>query len=172
MSAEHWVNRCRSGITGIRPSSPSNASLNAPCSITVDSRFRKNLSPRIHLTFRRQSSRHLMCQLPIARETPKTPLRKPSGQTCPPAAIMRFCSESEEGFWSRLRSTALPRLETTARQSPRLATVISLPQINATSAVVPLPSTLPPSQAISYNLSVSRKPAACGNTKNAKTKHG
>lgn len=58
---------------------------------------------------------------PNDRDTPRIPLTRPR-DTNPPAASTRAASDGTEGVWSRVIATALPPLQSTARQSPTFAT--------------------------------------------------
>ncbi|RYR48822.1 hypothetical protein Ahy_A07g034890 isoform C [Arachis hypogaea] len=66
-----------------------------------------------------------MCQSPRARETDSCPFKYPS-YTTPPSLSILSLSEIRFGFWSVDISTALPRLPSTALQSPALATIMVL----------------------------------------------
>mmetsp|Transcript_10049 Transcript_10049/g.40588 ORF Transcript_10049/g.40588 Transcript_10049/m.40588 type:complete len:249 (-) Transcript_10049:402-1148(-) len=77
-----------------------------------------------------------MWKSPKALATPRCPLTYPSS-TKPPAASMRDISVEQLGRWSVERSAARPRRDSTARQSPALATRSVPPLTHSASAVEP-----------------------------------
>mmetsp|Transcript_8361 Transcript_8361/g.26770 ORF Transcript_8361/g.26770 Transcript_8361/m.26770 type:complete len:257 (-) Transcript_8361:820-1590(-) len=79
------------------------------------------------------------CQSPKARLTPNKPLTYPSSIK-PPAFFILSSSSLEEGFWSRVKSCAIPLLLTTHLESPALATINLPSNKHAVHAVDPLVS--------------------------------
>mmetsp|Transcript_96767 Transcript_96767/g.269043 ORF Transcript_96767/g.269043 Transcript_96767/m.269043 type:complete len:309 (+) Transcript_96767:408-1334(+) len=84
---------------------------------------------------------------PIARERLKSPLtryNRPWGHRCsimqPPALRILAISPGRLGLWSSDMSMALPPRESTARQSPALATVMASGRTQQTMAVQPTKS--------------------------------
>ena len=83
-----------------------------------------------------RSVRALYLKSPRALETPSVPLTRLSWMKLP-ALVMRLCSLGHSGLWSLDRSMARPSSESTVRESPALAQMISLFVMRTTVAVQP-----------------------------------
>mmetsp|Transcript_1081 Transcript_1081/g.4830 ORF Transcript_1081/g.4830 Transcript_1081/m.4830 type:complete len:240 (+) Transcript_1081:437-1156(+) len=103
----------------------------------------------------------LYSRSPMARESAKEPLTRPSC-TNPPAFMILARSSSSIGLWSRESATAVPRRHRTARESPAFATIKSSPRTTATTQVDPAwgpshgPSASSSSKSMSSPLALAR----------------